>query len=261
VTVVDFARYPIHDLASPGGRALVKDAREQLAARGAAELPGFVHAGGLAELVREADALAPLAYRSEGKGPASLDLPDTTLPEDHPRRWLGPFGVGVIAYDRFPPDSPLRRLYEWDPLMEFVAACLRHDRLHRYADPLGALNLAVMRDGDELQWHYDMTDFVVSLAIRAPAAGGAFEVAPKIRSADDERYDRVRSVLQGASQDVVTLPFTPGTLLVFEGRNSIHRVSPIRGPVDRLVALLAYDTKPGTTSSELLRRARYGRAA
>ena len=43
--------------------------------------------------------------------------------------------------------------------------------LHRYADPCGALNLAVMGDGDELQWHFDQTDFVVSLAIQ-PAERG-----------------------------------------------------------------------------------------
>ena len=52
---------------------------------------------------------------------------------------------------------------------------------------------------------------------------------------------------------------TPGTLLVFAGRNSMHRVSPIRGPTPRLVGLFGYDTKPGTMSSELLKAVRYGR--
>jgi hypothetical protein len=45
-----------------------------------------------------------------------------------------------------------------------------------------------------------------------------------------------------------------------EGRRSLHRVTPIAGSTPRLVALLAYDTKPGTCSSELLRLVRYGRA-
>jgi hypothetical protein len=53
---------------------------------------------------------------------------------------------------------------------------------------------------------------------------------------------------------------TPGMLLLFEGRYSLHRVTPIEAGQPRLVALLAYDTKPGTTSSELLRLVRYGRA-
>jgi hypothetical protein len=66
-------------------------------------------------------------------------------------------------------------------------------------------------------------------------------------------------VLDGTYEGVVTLPMTPGTLLVFEGRNSLHRVSPIKGDRLRHVGLLAYDTKPGTVSSELLREVRYGR--
>ena len=52
---------------------------------------------------------------------------------------------------------------------------------------------------------------------------------------------------------------TPGTLMLFEGRNSMHRVTPITGRVPRYVALLAYDTKPDTMSSDQLKLARYGR--
>ena len=57
---------------------------------------------------------------------------------------------------------------------------------------------------------------------------------------------------------VRTIAMNPGTLLIFEGRNSLHRVSPISGPRLRHVGLLAYDTRPGTTGSELLRMSRYG---
>ena len=135
------------------------------------------------------------------------------------------------------------------------------DAVYPYADPLGALNLAVMGDGEELQWHFDQTDFVVSLALQDADDGGDFEVAPQIRTADDERYDDVARVLGGDRDAVVTLPMQPGTLLVFAGRYSLHRVSPISGATPRLVALLGYDTKPGTMSSDLLKEVRYGRVA
>ena len=257
--LVDLARYPILD---PGGAALrpVLDwARAQLRETGACEVPGFLTAAGLETVRADAQALASTAYRGEGYGTAYLELPDFALPEDHPRRWIGRAAVGVVAYDMFPPDSPLRRLYEWDPFMRFIEAVLERGVLHRYADPLGALNLAVMGDGDELQWHFDQTDFVVSLAVQDADEGGDFEVAPRIRSAADERYEAVGAVLRGERDDVVRLPMTPGTLLIFEGRHSVHRVSRIAGATDRLVGLLAYDTKPGTCSTELLRLARYGR--
>jgi hypothetical protein len=210
-------------------------------------------------MVAEAERLAPLAHRSAGRATPYLELPDAGWPEDHPRRRFHPYALGAVAYDRFPSASELRRLYEWDPLMAFVAACLGRDRLHRYADPLGALNLAVMGDGDELEWHFDQTDFVVSLALRGAEAGGDFLYAPRIRSAGDERYADVARLLGGDPRAVRRLPMRPGTLLLFEGRDSIHCVSPVRGATPRLVALLAYDTKPGTCASPLLQQARYGR--
>src|SRR6185369_13710637 len=101
----------------------------------------------------------------------------------------------------------------------------------------------------------------VSLAVQDADEGGDFEVAPRIRSADDEHYGDVAEVLAGARDRVVTLPMTPGTLLVFAGRYSLHRVSPIVGSTPRLVGLFGYDTKPGTMSSDLLKEVRYGRVA
>ena len=126
-------------------------------------------------------ALAPLRIRSGGLGTVYLGFPDESFPLDHPQQWLGNYDVGAVAYDLFPPESPIRRLYEWGELTQFVAAIMGLDVIYPYADPLGALNLAVMGDGDELQWHFDQTDFVVSLALQRRRRGGDFEVSPFIR--------------------------------------------------------------------------------
>ena len=70
----------------------------------------------------------------------------------------------------------------------------------------------------------------------------------------------VSRVLAGDAPELVTtVPMTPGTLMLFEGRWSLHRVTPIRGSTPRYVGLFGYDTKPGTMSSELLKQVRYGR--
>jgi len=241
--------------------SFVDTGRKQMRETGACEISGFVRPGALPAFIEDARRLSPRAHRSGGPGTVYLGFPDESFPAAHPRQWLGNYGVGAVAYDLFPADSPIRQLYEWDELLRFVAAILDLDMIHPYADPLGALNLAVMTDRDELQWHFDQTDFVVSLALQDSDEGGDFEVAPMIRSADDERYDEVARVLAGNRSDVVTLPMTPGTLLVFAGRHSLHRVSPIRGTTPRLVALFGYDTRPGTMSSELLKEVRYGRVA
>ena len=257
--LIDLDHYPLVSPDSARYQAVVTEARHQIAERGAAEIEGFVSPAGVAELVRDADGLAPRAHPSGGQGTAYLEFPDFSLPEDHPRLHFADYRVRAVAYDIMPLESPLRRLYEWDPLKDLVEAVLDRGSIFRYADPFGALNLAVMGDGDVLQWHFDQTDFVVSLAIQSAESGGDFEVVPRIRSADDEHYDDVAAVLNGEQARVETLPMRAGTLLIFEGRYSLHRVSPIGGSRWRHVGLLAYDTEPGTVGSDLLRADRYGR--
>jgi hypothetical protein len=238
-------------------------ARRSLAGKGVAILPGFVRAAVIDELAREIAALEPRAHRQDvAVGTPYLELPDETFPEGHPRRTDVHSKTWVIAYDRVPLRSRLRALYEWDPLMHLVGAILERGPLFRFADPLGALNLTIMEAGDIQGWHYDSTDFVVSLAIQASERGGLFECAPFIRSDDDECYDEVARVLAGDGRDRLEIfPMTPGTLMIFAGRHSIHRVTPVEGARPRYVALMAYDTKPGSDAGPLLKLVRYGRTA
>jgi hypothetical protein len=251
---VDLDRYPL------GDETIIATHRRELVERGVSVLPGFVHEAGVARLVAEADALAPLAYHQDVQGTPYLERPSDDWPDDHPRRAHTRSSVHVVAYDQHPPESLLRALYEWDELLDFLGRVLGRSPLHRYADPLGALNLAVMTEGDVLGWHYDQTDFVVSLAIQSSESGGDFENVAHLRTDDDERYDDVARVLHGDASDLVVVePMTPGTLMLFEGRRSLHRVTTIAGDRPRHVALLGYDTKPGTRSSEQLQRTRYGR--
>jgi len=195
-------------------------------------------------------------------GTPYLRRPDPDADADHPTRHLGRSALTAVPYDIVPTASPLRALYEDDRLLAAIRRMLGAPALHRYADPLGALNIAVMDEGDELAWHFDQTDFVVSIALRSSEAGGDFLCAQGLRSAADERFDDVTAVLAGRADDrVATIAMDPGALMLFAGRWSLHAVSPVVGPVPRLVALLGFDTSPGTVSSEDLKRVRYGRVA
>ncbi len=256
--LIDLERYPVTrvDACAP----VLAGLRRSLAERGVAILPGFLRPDAVEAIARETEALVATAHRQDAWGTPYLVLPDLALPEDHPRRAIVHSVTWVIAYDLIPRDSALRALYEWNPLMEFVGEVVERRPLHRFADPLGALNLTAMTEGDVQGWHYDSTDFVVSIAIQKSQRGGEFECARQIRSADDENYAEVARVLRGeAPERVETYPFEPGTMMIFEGRNSLHRVSPIHGDRPRFVALLAYDTRPDADSSEILKLARYGR--
>ena len=63
--------------------------------------------------------------------------------------------------------------------------------------------------GDELGWHFDNADFVVTLMLQAPHSGGGFEFAPMLRSADDRNDEGVRALLAGTSDRVRTMSGAP----------------------------------------------------
>jgi hypothetical protein len=257
---VDVERYPIDDLDSPAAADLARRCRKELDESGVSILPAFLTRDAVARAVAEAEALAPSGHPSDVEGTPYLELPADGWAAGHPRVTWSHTRLTAIAYDRFPPGSVLRSLYESDELLAFLSGALGFN-VFRYDDPLGGLNLAAMYDGDTLAWHYDQTDFVVSVAVQESETGGDFECVPMTRTSDDERYDDVAAVLAGAADDrVATIPMTPGTLMLFEGRHTLHRVSPIGGARPRYVGLFGYDRKPGTCSSELLRLIRYGRA-
>jgi len=74
---------------------------------------------------------------------------------------------------------------------------------------------------------------------------GAFEYVPMIREPGNENYDRIGRLLDGDRSGVVRLDIQPGTFVFFEGRQSIHRVSPIEGKTDRHIALLGFRHQAG----------------
>lgn len=257
--IVNLEVYPLDQLDSGTARDLVAHCRRDLAASGSCELKGFVTGSGLQKLVIESRALEPLAFHNAVVGNAYLDEPDAALPEDHVRRMTEPTSLGAVGYDQFPEYSVLRKIFEWDPLRLFIGEVLQLPAIYRYGDPMGALNLAVMKNGDYLRWHFDQTDFVTSLAIQEAEEGGYFEYVPMIRNAEQENYDQVRRILQGNREGVITVRNQPGSLILFKGRYSMHRVTPIQGTTSRLIGLLGFDANPDIHSSEHLKRMRYGR--
>jgi hypothetical protein len=258
-SLIDTQRYPLGDLDSPAAGRLIFHCQRQLSKTGACLLPEFLTRRAIAQMVEEAKKIAHLANHERSRGTAYLAPPDLNFAPGHPRRHLMTSSVRAIGYDLIPPGSALRDLYEWDGLLDFIARVVGHDRVYRYADPLGALNIAVMSAGDHLLWHFDQTDFVISILLQGSESGGAFEYVPFIRDANNPNYDRIERLLAGDRNELVKLDLQPGMFVFFQGRDSIHGVTPIEGLTDRLIALLGYDTKPGTMSSDGLKLSRYGR--
>ena len=259
--LVDLARYPIAELASPEAGELVESCRRHLAEDGASVLPGFLTAAAVAGIADEADQAAGRAFFCDGTHNAYLTPDDPELASDDPRRRRLHTVVGSIAYDLLAPDSALRRLYNWPGLVEFVRRVLQVPELHRLADPLGACSINVFRPGDQHQWHFDETEYTTTIMLQEADEGGFFEYVPHVRRADGSERDQVARIIDGDETDVRRLPFATGTLSIFSGRRSLHRVTPVSGGRRRLVAVLAFNAIPNVTNSDEVRQLFWGRTS
>lgn len=244
-TLIDLERYPLDRKDSAGWRALVAEAQRQHEAEGACNLPGFLTLVGLEAARAEAAALLDAhGYQKTYVRNAFFSADDPSLPPEHPRRRFWPAGACQVADDQIGTDTVLRRIYRWQPLIDFVAAVEERAALYPMADRFQALNVVGHGDGEQLPWHYDANDFTVTLLLQSPEAGGDFVFAPDIRSATDENMAAVQRVFDGDEALVRRLPRGEGTLTLFRGRNSLHRVDPCRGTRRRISAILTYDTQP-----------------
>ena len=247
--LVDLERYPLEDLASANGQALVGDLRAQLAQDGAAALPQFLHPWALDALASEARELAPLAFA----GPDAVspyffnyDIAGANVPAAHPTRRQGQRNLAQVAYDLIPAASLLCRLYHSDLVTQLVAAVRRRKQLYRLADHYQSLNISVMGEGGCQQWHFDRGELVTTLMVQEPKAGGIFEYVPRLRSDDDEHFDEVQSVLDGDRTRVRQIGIGAGTLNLFQGHYSLHRVTPVAGTRQRLQTIFAFADAPDT---------------
>jgi hypothetical protein len=257
--VVDLRRYPINEPGCGEYRTLVQSGRDQLRDHGVAQLAGFLTPAAVSEMIAESGRLAARAWASDQSHTVYFQPPDDSAGQDHPRALMQHSAKKAIAYDLIPSGAPIRRLYESDDLTAFIAAVLGKPVLYRSADPFDALGIAVFEDGDELGWHFDNSEFSVTVMYAESDAGGHFDYCPGLRDEHDENYPGVRKVLLGDPGAVVRLPTSPGTLAVFRGQHALHRVTRVSGPRPRINSILTYGERPGMKLNRLTQELFYGR--
>jgi hypothetical protein len=167
-----------------------------------------------------------------------------------------------IAYDLIPADAPVRRLYESDDLTAFIAAVLDKPVLHRGADPLDAMQMTIFGEGDELGWHFDNSEFSITLMYQPAEEGGDFVYWPRLRSATHEDREAVCRVATGEdTSGLRVLDNRPGTLAFFRGQHALHRVTPITSERPRVNTVLTYGERPDMRLSDLTSQIFYGRTS
>jgi hypothetical protein len=254
--VVEMRSYP---LADPEFRS---SCRQTLKRTGVIVMPGFLKPE-IVEAIRcEGEDAKHRAYFCRQEHNVYLTPSDADYPDDHTRNRIVASSKGCITDDVIAPGSPLRALYDSDDFRGFLCSVLEETSLHRYADPLSSINLHYAEPGQELGWHFDNSSFAVTLMIQEPQQGGSFEYVGAMRDAarGEMNFEGVEKVLNG---DITPqkLNMEAGALVLFRGRNAIHRVAPVEGSRTRMLAVLAYNNELGISLSESARMTFFGRLA
>lgn len=252
--LIDGKMYPL------GDADFRSHCKATLAQDGALVMPQFLKASAIKTITEEGKAHRDQAYFCDDHHNVYLTPPDSNYPMEHPRNRLILSSKGCIPDDVVPSNSPLRVLYGANDFREFLCEVLGEEALYEYADPLSSINLHYAEAGLELGWHFDNSAFAITLMIQAPDAGGAFEYVKDLRDADngEMNFEGVRQVLEGEiTPETLTMP--AGTLVLFRGRNSLHRVAPVEGATTRMLVVMAYNNQPGIALSESARLTFFGR--
>jgi hypothetical protein len=258
--ILDLERYPIDRLQSADGQSLIARCKADLAGDGMFNLEGLVQPDVIAHCAAE---LQPRLDRESYTHKRSHNVyflrNVAGLSPDHPALRQIETVHHTLCADQVR-DSVVTRLYEWSPFVEFLALVMERPKLHVMEDPLARVNVIAYRAGEALNWHFDRSQFTTTLLIQAPAAGGEFQYRRDLRSDADPNYDGVARLLRGEDEAVRSLTLQPGTLNVFKGKNTLHRIAPPAGGRDRIVAIFSYYDQPGVVFSETERVGFYGRA-
>ena len=252
--IVNLNKYPLDK------SSFINQCKSSIDAEGCIVLPDFLRKDSIRQLIKESRQNQYKALKSKQKHSVYIAPSDESLPVDHPYNRQVISSKGCITDDQLEDNSDLKNLYRSELFRDFIAEVVGEKYLYEYADNLSSINIHYAAESQELGWHFDNSSFAVTLLIQQSHKGGEFQYIRNFRDADNNEmnFDGVQQLLEG-NLNYESLMMNPGTLVLFRGRNSIHRVTPVEGDLTRILAVLAYNSEPNVALSETSRMTFYGR--
>jgi len=218
----------------------------------------FIGTDGLKTLQDEANDLKKHSYRSSSEYNVYISEYDNTFSSDSPRNRIMSTSKKCIPNDLIPKDSILQRLYDSSFLKDFFCELLDKENLYPYEDSLSSININYYDKGDALGWHFDNSDYTITLLIKNCTKGGVYELFNDMRYKDGkEDYAFVEKILDNEVSGTKIDSFE-GDLMIFKGNKSIHQVTAVEEG-ERILVTFNYNEKIGVSLSEKSRKTFFGR--
>ena len=214
----------------------------------------------LNELVLESLNLENKAYYCSQNHTILLNKTNNSLKVDDPLNIEVTSDKGCVPHDLVGKNSKLNLLYKSTIFTNFLKDVLNLNNLYPYADKLSSVNYNYYQNNQQLGWHFDNASFAITLMIQSAESGGEFEYVSKGRDYSKNIIDKsFISKILNASIKPNKINADAGTLVLFYGRNYLHRVTSVKSKKPRILVTLNYNEEEGVELSENARLTFFGR--
>ena len=214
----------------------------------------------LNELVLESLNLENKAYYCSQNHTILLNKTNNSLMDDDPLNIEVTSDKGCVPHDLVGENSKLNLLYKSTIFTNFLKDVLNLNNLYPYVDKLSSVNYNYYQNNQQLGWHFDNASFAITLMIQSADSGGEFEYVSKGRDYSKNFIDKsFISKILNTSIKANKINADAGTLVLFYGRNYLHRVTPVKSKKPRILVTLNYNEEEGVELSENARLTFFGR--
>ena len=221
----------------------------------------FIYKQILDKIVEEANNLKPMSFKSRSEYNVYVKPEDLSYSLKSARNRIMKTTKKCIANDLIPDQSFLMQIYNSDRIQKFFCELLGVSNLYPYSDDLSSVNINYYEPGDALGWHFDNSDFTITLLIKNCSEGGVYQYFTDMRYKKDgsENYQLVEDILDNKISPSIQTA-NEGDLMIFKGNKSLHRVTEvIHG--ERILITFNYNNVKGIPLSEQSRKTFFGRTA
>ena len=252
--IVDFKHYPIDN------REFQDNCFNIIMDKSVLILKNFINKKCLYNIQKEALSLEKKAYYCSQKHTVLLQKKNQNFSNEDPLNIEVVSDKGCVPHDLINTDSYLNQLYNSFIFKNFLKKVLGIKYIYPYKDTLSSINYNYYQNSQQLGWHFDNASFAITLMIQSPDKGGVFEYLDKGRDYKRNYIDKelIKKVLENKIK-CKELFVDPGTLILFYGRNYLHRVTPVTSTKSRILVTLNYNEEKDIELSENARLTFFGR--
>lgn len=255
---INFAKYPIEQFENDNDgnyNALLQSCISQMKHDGFVALPNFLLPDAVDALISSISKLEEdgVGFYSTDSHNVFLDAEEESdLSPLHPRRIQLKSSKLIINAKEILLSKKAPNLDEifmsQKSILHFISSVMQI-KLYPSADPYGKFYANIFREGDGLNYHFDRSEYTISLILQPSEKGGEFQFLPNSRRIIEGWNEMILEV-DGINEAVapyslaMKMPkLAAGDLYLFQGQNSLHRVSEItKGK--RINIILTFNTEP-----------------